>query len=126
MEEEGTTNLYGRCDSTRKKQVSCSSSLLVVDKTAWSTAKKKTTVGFELNTAAYDDLMVSMDVSTNGGRIAFQIVNNSTSDENPIGNAKIAWDRMAAKSKLSTAPRYMRLERDLINSKLAVGRNPDP
>ena len=82
---------------------------------------------FDLNTAAYDDLIISMNMSANEGRIAFQLVNNSTSDENPSGNnAKIAWDRIVAEYKLSTAPRCMRLERELTSSKLAVGKNPDP
>ena len=81
---------------------------------------------FGLNTDVYHDFILLMDVSTDGGRIAFQLVNNSTSDENPSGNAKISWDRMVAKYKPSTTPRYMRLEMDQINTKLAVGRNPDP
>ena len=79
--------------------------LLVVDEDACIATKKKNVKDFEPNTDAFDDLILSMDVSTDGGRIAFQLVNNSTLDENPNENAKIAWDRMTAKYKPSTAPR---------------------
>ena len=66
-----------------------------------------------------------MDDLTDGGRIAFQLVNNSRSVDNQNCDAKIAWDRLVVKYEPSTAPRYMTLERDLVNSKLAFNKNPD-
>ena len=87
-------------------EIDYNAALLVMDEDTHSAAKNKTVKDFELNTAAFDDLILSMHVPADGGRIAFHLVNNSTLDENPNDSTKIAWDRMVAKYKPSTAPRY--------------------
>ena len=66
-----------------------------------------------------------MDDLTDGGRIAFQLMNNYCFVDNPNSNASISWDRLVAKYRPSTAPRYMIFERDSVNSKLTLDKNPD-
>ena len=68
---------------------------------------------------------MSMNDSSDEGRIVFQIINNANTLANLNGDAKFALDRLIAKYRPSTAPRYMRLEETLVNSKLAFNRNPD-
>ena len=100
--------------------------VLLVAEASRTDAQKKTIKDFDLNSAAYDELIMSMDDSSDGGKIAFQLVNNAHTVANPNGDAKLAWDRLTAKYRPSTAPRYMRLEKLLVNSKLSFNKNPDP
>ena len=63
--------------------------VLLVAKASRTDAQKKTVKDFDLNSLAYDELMMSMDGSTDGGKIAFQLVNNSCTAANPNGDAKL-------------------------------------
>ena len=44
----------------------------------------------DLNELAYEDLILSINGNTKAGRVAFNLVKNSKSDEYPEGNCKIA------------------------------------
>ena len=69
--------------------------------------------------------MMSMIRSTYGFKIAFQLVHHSCTAVNLNGYAKFAWDRLKSKYKPSTAPRYMRSEKILVNCKLPSNNSPD-
>ena len=66
---------------------------LLVPEASRTEAQKKTITDFDLNSAAYDELIMSMNDSCDGGRIAFQLVNNAYTLANPNGDAKLAWDK---------------------------------
>ena len=61
---------------------------------------------FGLNNSAYGDLMMLMDDSTDGGKLASHLVNNSYTTANPNGDAKLVWDRLEPKYRPSAALRY--------------------
>ena len=63
----------------------------------------KTTLA-ELNEEAYEELVLSMDHTSQTGKVAFSLVKNSKTAEHPGGNCKIAWDRLVSKYTPKTAP----------------------
>ena len=46
-----------------------------------------------LNELAYEDLILSIDGSSNSGRVAFQIVRNCKTDELKEGDSSLAWKK---------------------------------
>ena len=64
--------------------------VLLVAEASRTDAQKKTIKDFDLNSLAYDELIMSMDDSTDGGKIAFQLVNNAYTAANSNGDAKLA------------------------------------
>ena len=99
---------------------------LPVPEASGTDAQRKPIKDFDLSSLAYDELILSMDDSMDGGKIAFQLVNNSCTVANPNGDAKLVCDRLIAKHRPSTALRYMRLKKTLVNSRLSFDMNPDP
>ena len=57
---------------------------LLIAEASRTDAQKKTTKDFDLNSSAYNELILSMDSGTNGGKISFELVHNSCTDANPI------------------------------------------
>ena len=70
---------------------------LLVAKASRTDALKKTIRYLDLNSLACDELIMSMDISIDKAKIAFQLVHNSCTAANPNGDAKIAWDRLKSK-----------------------------
>ena len=98
---------------------------LLITQASRTDPQRKTMKDFYLNSSDYDELVMSMDDSTDGGKIAFHLVNNSCMAANPSGYAKVSCDSLELKYRPSTAPRYMRSEMTLVNSKLALDDTPD-
>ena len=61
------------------------------------------------NIAAYEDLILSMDGSTEAGRVAFGIVNNARSDKLTEGDTHLAWTRLTGKYESKSAPNRLAL-----------------
>eukprot|EP00956_Cyclotella_meneghiniana_P039716 scaffold177807_cov69-Cyclotella_meneghiniana.AAC.1 len=81
---------------------------------------------FEKNERAYEDLLLSIDGESKQGRVAFNLVENAVTPDNPEGNCKIAWDRLINKYAPKTAPSYIQLKKEFANSKLkSAEHNPD-
>ena len=102
--ETGYTNSLGKSDATDKKLVE-----------QW-----------ELNELAFEELLLSINGTTKAGKIAFNLVDNCVTSDQPEGNCKIAWDRLVHKYAPKTAPSYIQLKKDFANSKLRSAEdNPD-
>ena len=80
----------------------------------------------ELNEEAYEELVLSMDHTSQTGKVAFSLVKNSKTAEHPGGNCKIAWDRLVSKYAPKTAPSLLKLKKKFANSRLEdLKTNPD-
>lgn len=81
---------------------------------------------WRLNELAYEDLLLSINGQTKMGKVAFNLVDNCTTDEQPDGNCKLAWERLVHKFAPKTAPSYISLKKSFANSKLELAdSNPD-
>ena len=88
--------------------------------------EKKTVKLWQLNELAFEEILLSINGTTKQGKIAFNLVDNCTTAEQPEGNCKLAWDRLVHKYAPKTAPSYIQLKKDFANSKLAsVDTDPD-
>ena len=61
---------------------------------------------WKLNELAYEDIKLSINYTTNQGKAAFHLVDNSVTPEQPDGNCKIAWQKLTQKYLPKTAPYY--------------------
>lgn len=96
------------------------------DEADYTAADKKNLELFKLNEKAYEDLLLSIDGESKSGKVAFNLVDNAVTPENPDGNCKIAWDRLVNKYAPKTAPSYIHLKKEFANSKLkSAAHNPD-
>jgi hypothetical protein len=55
---------------------------------------KKNPIAIEMNEIAYTELILSIDVKTNSGKVAFNLIKGCKSKDYPDGNAAIAWERL--------------------------------
>lgn len=89
-------------------------------------AEKLTVKLWQLNELAFEEILLSINGQTKQGKIAFNLVDNCSTAEQPEGNCKIAWERLVHKYAPKTAPSYIQLKKDFANSKLAsVDTDPD-
>ena len=65
---------------------------------------------YELGISAYDDLILSMDDSKKSGKVAYSIIANATTTDNPDGDAALAWKRLIPKYTPQTAPNFIALK----------------
>ncbi len=86
--------------------------------------KRKKAEGLrKLNKDAYTDLLLSIRIDTEMGRVAFQIIREAKTKEFSGGDARVAWKRLEAKYESNRGPNTLLLQEKFINSKL---RNPRP
>jgi gag-polypeptide of LTR copia-type len=79
----------------------------------------------EWNIQAYSDLVMCMDTSTPTGRVAFDIVRSSKTEEYPFGNARVAMHRLKAKYTATTSFALSTIYRKYAVAKLRQGQDPD-
>ena len=90
-----------------------------------SDAKNKTTIKlWKLNELAFEDIILSINHTTNQGKTAFHLVDNSVTNEQPDGNCKIAWQKLTQKYLPKTAPSYIKLKKEFANSTLGDASTP--
>jgi GH15 family glucan-1,4-alpha-glucosidase len=58
---------------------------------------KKKSITIELNEIAYTDLILSIDVKTSSGKVAFNLIKGCKSKDYPDSNAALAWERLKNK-----------------------------
>ena len=78
-----------------------------------------------LNELAYEDLILSIDGSSDSGRVAFQIVRNCKTDELKEGDSSLAWKKLSDKFEPKIAPNRLKLKNEFYTSKLKGKDNPD-
>jgi hypothetical protein len=71
---------------------------------------KKMLNAMELNKVAYTERLLSINVKTSNGKIAFTIVKRCKSKDHPDGNAAITWDKLKNKYKPMSAPSLVKLD----------------
>ena len=64
----------------------------------------------EMNEIAYTELILSIDVKTSSGNVAFNIVKGCKSKDYPDGNSFTAWERLKNKYEPISAPSLMKIE----------------
>ena len=77
----------------------------------------------ELNEIAFTELILSIDVSSSNGKIAFGIVKSCKSKEFEDGNAAQAWEKLKEKYAPVSAPSLVKTQRMFRDSRL--GKNED-
>jgi hypothetical protein len=77
---------------------------------------KKMLNAIELNKVAYTELLLSIDVKTSNGKIAFNIVKGCKSKDHPDGNAATAWDKLKNKYKPMSALSMVKLDKPFRDS----------
>jgi hypothetical protein len=86
--------------------------------------KKKSRI-IELNEIAFTELILSIDVKTSNGKIAFNLVKGCKSKDYPDGNASIAWERLKNKYEPISAPSMVKLEKQFRSLALKKGQDPE-
>ena len=81
-------------------------------------ASKKIVELGDRNEEAFEDVILSINHTTKEGKVAFSLVKNCKTGDNPEGNCKLAWDRLVAKYAPKTAPSLLKLKKQFANSKL--------
>jgi putative NIF3 family GTP cyclohydrolase 1 type 2 len=92
------------------------------DKLTTLTAVQKAIV--DINKKGFGKLILSIDCNTPAGKVAFSMVKNTKTTENPDGSLRQAYLRLKAKFEPSTTPHLMQLTREFHSKSL--GRNQDP
>ena len=77
------------------------------------------------NAIGYTDLILSMDTTKKGGKIAFACIKRSKSKEYPEGNIAVAWENLKKKYEPNTRPQLIILENEYHNLKMKKGEDPD-
>jgi hypothetical protein len=72
----------------------------------------------DLNKKGFGDLMLSIDYTTPEGKIAFNTVKGTKTKENPIGNLRIAMQRLGKKYQPNTSTQLVQLTREFHQKKL--------
>ena len=91
-----------------------------------NSGKKKTVKMWMLNEHAFEEILLSIEGQTSSGKVAFNLVDNCTTADQPDGNCKLAWDRLVNKYAPQTAPSYITLKKTFANSTLAdATEDPD-
>jgi 2'-5' RNA ligase len=72
-----------------------------------------------MNELAYSELILSMDTTTSGGKVAFNIIERSKTDKFPEGNSALAWNG------LNSAPSLTKIHKQFYSAKLKRKVDPD-
>jgi hypothetical protein len=72
---------------------------------------KKKSIAIEMNEITYTKLILSIDLKTSSGKIAFDLIKGCKSQDYPDGNDAIAWERLKKKYEPISAPSLVKLEK---------------
>ena len=78
----------------------------------------------EQNELAYADLTLSIDCSKAQGRVVFNLVRASKSEDYPDGHAATAWKNLERKFQPKTTPSITKLHKSFYGAKLKKGVDP--
>ena len=79
----------------------------------------------DLNELAFTELILSIDVSSSAGKIAFGLVKSCKTKEYEDGNAALAWEKLKKKFDPVSAPSLVKTERMFRESKLNKDEDPE-
>ena len=98
---------------------------LIVDEANRTTDHTKTIENYELNTRAFEDLILAIDGSLNAVRVAWSLVEGSKTMDLPDGDAALAFKNIRENYAPQLAPSYVSLNKLFINSELIVDKDPE-
>ena len=91
-----------------------------------NSTENKIVKAWDLNEFAFEEILLSIEGQTTAGKVAFNLVDNCTTSDQPDGNCRLAWERLTNKYAPQTAPSYISLKKNFANSKLHDSfSNPD-
>lgn len=79
----------------------------------------------EKNVECFNILVISMDASTRQGKLAFHLVITCKKPEYPQGNSKSAFDKLVSKYAPKNTQTELSLRKQLANTRLNLGEDPD-
>jgi gag-polypeptide of LTR copia-type len=86
---------------------------------------KKMMKVIELNEIAYTELILSIDMKTSNGKIAFNIVKGCKTQDYPDGNAASAWEKLKYKNEPVSALSMVKLDKQFRELTLKKGQDPE-
>ena len=90
-----------------------------------SESGKKKSVIIKLNEIAYSELILSVDIKTSSGKVAFNFIKGCKSKDYPDGNAALVWERLKNKYEPISAPSLVKLEKQFRELSLKKGQDPE-
>jgi hypothetical protein len=81
---------------------------------------KKMKNAIKVNKIPYTELLLSIDVKTGFGKVAFNIVRGCKSKEYPDGNATAAWEKLRNKYEPTSAPSMVKLDKQFRTLRLKI------
>jgi hypothetical protein len=81
-------------------------------------SRKKKSIAIEMNEIAYTKLILSIDVKTSSGKVAFNIIKGCKNKDYPDGNAAIACEPISA-------PSLVKLEKQFRELSIKKGQDPE-
>jgi gag-polypeptide of LTR copia-type len=82
-------------------------------------------VVLENNQRGYSNLILSIDTSTDAGKVAFATVIGAKTLHNPKGSLPLAFERLRNKYEPHTTSQLVQLERNFYQMKLTKNQDPD-
>ena len=80
----------------------------------------------ELNEMGFEELLLlSMDINSPAGKVAFNVVDRATSEDLPSGSAVLAWKNLQEKYEGKDAPTRLDLKKEFEEAKLGAKEDPD-
>jgi hypothetical protein len=84
---------------------------------------KKKSIIIESNEIAYTELILSIDVNTCSGKVAFNIIRGFKTKDYPDDNGAIAWERLKNKYEPDSALSLVKLEKKFRDLSLKKGQD---
>ena len=79
--------------------------------TSHTAESMKTVEAYKANEIAYENILLSISGDTKTGKVAFNLVDNCVTADQPDGNSKLAWERLVHKYAPKTIPSYIQLKK---------------
>ena len=81
--------------------------------------------GIEINEIAYTELILSIDVKTSNGMIAFHIVKGCKKKDHPDRKADVSWEKLKNEHEPTSAPSMVKLDKQFRDSSLKKDHYPE-
>ena len=79
----------------------------------------------KLNKLAYTELILSIDVKTSSGKLAFNLLKECKNKNHTEGNTAVAWENLKNMYEPTSAPSLVKPERLFLQSSLTRNEDPD-
>lgn len=99
---------------------------LRIDEKQRSKDQKSVIIRYKANVDCYNEMILSMDVSTTQGKLAYHLVRTcKKKDDYPEGNCNMAYEKLVSKYAPKNTQSELTLRRKFANFRLREGEDPD-